>query len=44
MIRCAALLTVLITGKFNNDPITGIRRKKLIATGKKPLQDIICTY
>ena len=32
-------LTVLITGKFNSDPITGIRRKKLIATGKKPLQN-----
>ena len=30
-------LTVLITGKFNNDPITGIRLRKLIATGKNPL-------
>jgi len=26
-----------MTGKFNRDPITGILRRKLIATGKKPL-------
>jgi len=35
---------VLITGKFNSDPITGIRRKKLIATGKKPLNNTTNPY
>lgn len=27
-----------MTGKFNRDPITGILRRKLIATGKNPLK------
>ena len=34
-----ALLTVLIPGRFNIGPMTGTRRKKLTATGKKPLQN-----
>ena len=32
------ILTELMTGKFNRDPITGILRRKLIATGKNPLK------
>ena len=35
-------LTELMTGKFNRDPITGILRRKLIATGKKPLKSKEC--
>lgn len=32
-------LTLLIPGAFNMFPITGILRKKLIATGKNPLNN-----
>ena len=31
-------LTGPITGRFRIEPMTGIRRKKFITTGKKPLK------
>lgn len=36
--NCPFYLTFCINGRLNNDPKTGTRPRKLMATGKKPLQ------
>jgi hypothetical protein len=37
-IKKGALLTELINGALSNDPMTGTRRRKLMAIGNKPLK------